>query len=73
WQDASGSTTTGSYNMFAVIMAMPRYLERLAQTFERKGNNAVAMQYRQEARRVQRIIEENNTSEMVLSMLALGQ
>ena len=60
WREVSGSSRKASFNSLVATMAMPTYLERLAQAHERKGNREATETYRDEANRVKTIIEQLN-------------
>ena len=57
WQEISGSSENASFNTLVACMAMPAYLERLARAQENGGNTTAANTYRQEATRIQAIID----------------
>lgn len=62
WQEVSGSTQKSSFNTFVATMAMPAYLDRLAEAHVKLGNNEAANTYRQEAQRVKTVIAKYQTA-----------
>lgn len=59
WQEVSGSTQDGSFNAFVATMAMPTYLERLAEAQVKVGNTQAANTFRQEVQRVKAVIAKH--------------
>lgn len=60
WQEISGSTEKTSYNLFIAAMAMPEYLDRLAEAHAKLGNTDQATIFQTEAKRVRDIVNEHN-------------
>lgn len=58
WRKITGSTKPASFNGLCAAMAMPVYLERLAEQHQRAGNTQAATEFRLEADRVRRIIAQ---------------
>lgn len=56
WHEVSGSSKDTSFNMVVATMAMPTYLDRLAEAQARKGNQDAADKYKAEGQRVKEII-----------------
>lgn len=62
WQEVSGSSQDASFNAYVATMAMPIYLDRLAQAHAKLGNAAEAQTFRQEVQRVQAVINSHKTN-----------
>lgn len=61
WREVTGSTAKTSFNGFVATMAIPTYLDRLAEAQTRKGNRPAAQAYRQEAQRARDVIARPNS------------
>lgn len=60
WREISGSSEKVSFNSFVGAMAMPGYLERLADAHERIGDVEQADVFRTEAKRIKDIIARHS-------------
>jgi len=56
WKKISGSSVSASYNVLVAVKAMPDYLDRLANAHKKKGDDASAQIYEQEANRLRSIL-----------------